>query len=303
MKNPLKQSIQCWRWWHQLKPRGFFRLADACLQLDRVILPARFAYREAGKRLREEARLTPMNDGITKVELSQHELTFYWQGPVDNNLYFLIEQEFNAKNPHCYTTPPIQITPESRIFDVGACEGLFAFRLLKYGHCQSVTCFEPLKSMAQLIEQAAQDNGVADRITVEPMAVSDLSGPVRLVASDNPDACRIESCAESPHQSDAVAIRLDDYLAEKRITLTPRDLIKIDAEGTDLAVINGAADCIARSHPQIAVTTYHADEHVDEISKRLTALNPSYRLRLKGFSHWTSKPRPVLLQASSIDAT
>ena len=300
MKNPLKQSIQCWRWWYQLKSQGFFSLSEACLQLDRVILPARFAYRKAGQRLREEAQLTPMKDGITKVALPQPQLTFYWQGPIDNNLYFLIEQEFNAHNPHCYTTPRIQITPESRVFDIGACEGLFAFRLLKQDHCQAVTCFEPLKNMAQLIERGAHDNGIASRLTVEPMAVSDLSGPVRLVASDNPDACRVEPCANTSAQADAMAIRLDDYLAEKQITLAPEDLIKIDAEGTDLAVINGAADCIARSRPQIAVTTYHVDEHVTEISQRLTALNPSYRLRLKGFSHWTSKPRPVLLQASSL---
>ena len=302
MKNPFSQAFQCWRWWRELRSEGFFNRQDATQQIDRVLLPARFAYQEAGKKLQQETRITRVDEQTHRIDILEKNLHFYWIGPVDNNLYFLIEQEFKPGNPHCYTTPPISLEPESTIIDVGACEGLFAFRLLKAKQCRQVICFEPLPAMAHLIEQAGRELEISAGLTVETLAVSNLNGPVRLVATDNPDACHIEPCESNPERADAQSIRLDDYLQEKGISLTEKDLIKVDAEGADLSVIEGAADTIAKHRPQIAITTYHDDRHVAAISQKLRALNPRYRFRLKGFSHWTTRPRPVLLQASCSDA-
>ena len=238
----------------------------------------------------------------------QHGLSFYWHGDLDDNLYFLIEQEFNPNNPHCYTTDPICLTATSLVIDVGACEGLFAYRLLKRNACRKVICFEPGEVMATLLWRGAVENGVAGRLKVEPAAVAETSGPVKLMNECRPDACRIEVCSDSEHPSSAkrneleasaYAVSLDDYLGNRQIQLQPNDLIKVDAEGADLKVIQGASQTIARDRPQIAVTTYHADEHAESIAGLLKKLNPDYRFRLKGFSHWTSHPRPVLLQASS----
>lgn len=303
MKNPLSQFLHCWRWWRSLQSEGFFRWEDATKQIDRVILPSRFAFKKAGEKLGRQTRITSINETTSKIEILEQDLLFYWHGPIDNNLYFLIEQEFDQENPHCYTTSPIQLSPESLVIDVGACEGLFAYRLLKQGQCEHVICFEPLDSMAKLVERGAIENGVANSLTVESLAVSDVSGPVRLVATDNPDACHIETCPPNSPEADAQAIRLDEYLETNHISLSQHDLIKVDAEGADLSVIEGAAKTIARDRPQIAITTYHDDTHVKAISERLRELNPSYQFRLKGFSHWTTRPRPVLLQASSVSVT
>jgi FkbM family methyltransferase len=300
MKNPLSQFLHCWRWWRSLQSEGFFSWEDATKQIDRVILPSRFAFKKAGEKLGRQTRITSINETTSKIEILEQDLLFYWHGQVDNNLYFLIEQEFDQENPHCYTTPPIQLSPKSLVIDVGACEGLFAYRLLKQRQCGRVICFEPLVSMAKLVERGAIENGITDGLTVESLAVSDVSGPVRLVATDNPDACHIETCSPNSPDADAQAIRLDEYLDTNHISLNQHDLIKVDAEGADLSVIEGAAKTIARDHPQIAITTYHDDTHVKAISERLRELNPSYQFRLKGFSHWTTRPRPVLLQASSV---
>ena len=300
MKNPVTQLWHCCRWWLQLQKDGFFTPSDAMLQIGRVILPSRFAYRRAGRRLQQVADIQPLGKDLHRIRLLEHPLHFYWSGRIDNNLYFLIEQELDSSNPHCYITPPIQLHPESRGIDVGACEGLFALRLLKEKRCDRIVCFEPLATMAQLIRRAARENHVENQLKVESLAASDQSGPVMLVATENPDACRIERCEGAPSKADATAVRLDDYLKENQLKLSPKDLIKIDAEGADLAVLEGASRTIREHHPQIAVTTYHADHHVSKIARLLRELNPGYRFRLKGFSHWTTKPRPVLLQASSL---
>lgn len=280
------------------------------MQICRVLLPSRFAYQKAGRELRRLAKITSLDDKTSRVEVLQHGISFYWHGAADNNLYFLIEQEFNPNNPHCYTTDPIFLTATSLVIDVGACEGLFAYRLLKQNACRKVICFEPGEVMSTLLWRGAVENGVASRLKVEPAAVARTSGPVKLTSEGRPDACRIESCGDlensssaetekSELESDAYAVCLDDYLSNRQIQLKPNDLIKVDAEGADLEVIQGAAQTIARDCPQIAVTTYHADDHAESIAGLLKKLNPNYRFRLKGFSHWTSHPRPVLLQASS----
>ena len=281
------------------------------MQIFRVLLPSRFAYQKAGRELRRLAKITSLDEKISRVEVLPHDLSFYWHGAADNNLYFLIEQEFNPNNPHCYTTDPICLTATSLVIDVGACEGLFAYRLLKQNACRKVICFEPGEVMATLLWRGAVENGVADRLKVEPAAVAQTSGPVKLTAEEGrPDAYRIESCGgledsldaeteKNEWESDAYAVCLDDYLSNHKIQLQSNDLIKVDAEGADLEVIEGASQTIARDRPQIAVTTYHADEHTESIAGLLKNLNPDYQFRLKGFSHWTSHPRPVLLQASS----
>lgn len=280
------------------------------MQIFRVLLPARFAYQKAGRELRRLAKITPLDEKTSRVEILRHGMSFYWHGAADNNLYFLIEQEFNPNNPHCYTTDPICLTATSLVIDVGACEGLFAYRLLKRNACRKVICFEPGEVMATLLWRGAVENGVAGRIQVEPAAVARTSGPVKLTTEGRPDACRIEVCSDSENfldketeknelEASAYAVCLDDYLSNHKIQLQRNDLIKVDAEGADLEVIQGASQTIARARPQIAVTTYHADEHAESIISLLKKLNPDYRFRLKGFSHWTSRPRPVLLQASS----
>ncbi len=248
------------------------------------------------------ARITCTEEGVHRVELPERGLRFYWKGEADDNLYFLIEQEWSQANPHCYTTPPIRLDSRSRVLDVGACEGLFAFRILRDGLAGEVVCFEPDPVQATLVWRGAVENRVAKGLRVEPVAVSDRSGPVRILPGASPDSLRIERCEGEGGRGACQAVSLDDYLDNRGLRLAPRDLIKIDAEGADLDALRGASTTIARDRPQIAVATYHQDSHAPAILELLSSLNSGYRFRIKGFSHWTQVPRPVLLQASSREA-
>ena len=93
---------------------------------------------------------------------------------------------------------------------------------------------------------------------------------------------------------------IDDYCHGRQLALGPGDLIKADAEGADLDVLLGAGEQIRNGAPQLAITTYHIDDHAERMIAWLREIRPDYSLRLKGFSFWTAKPRPVLLQASTL---
>jgi FkbM family methyltransferase len=284
------------RTWRRLRRyRGVFPWSDAALQLGRVLLPDRFHYRSAGRRLRQEAAIRPCGEEVYCLDLHQRGLRFYWRGQPPDHLGYLVEQEFDPRNPHCYTTPPVQLHPDSLILDVGACEGLFAFRVAKAGLARQVVCFEPDARLAELLRRGARDNAVTDRLTVESLAVSARSGPVWFAADQNLQAGRLVQGAAGPQVE---GISLDDYCARHGLRPGPKDLIKIDAEGSDLDVLRGAEKLIGANAPQLAVTTYHTDSHCFEMIEWLNRVQPNYCLRLKGFAFWTERPRPVLLQAA-----
>jgi FkbM family methyltransferase len=299
-RNLLSNLIQCLRTWRALQQYpGLFSVSDALQNWSAVLLPARLTRWSAGRALQTEATIQEVEPGVYKVEVIGRGLVFYRLGTVDSNLHFVIDQEFNPSFPHCYTTPPIRLSSESLVLDVGACEGLFAFRLIKQGQAARVICFEPAQNSARYTRLAAEANGVAASLTVEPVAVGRHSGRVTLVQEASaPEAFHVSTTDEAVAGTSVECISLDDYCAARKLTLTPRDLIKIDAEGSDFDVLLGAERVIRAGKPQIAVTTYHKPQHVFEMVDWLRKIEPSYRLRLKGFSSWTPTPVPVLLQAA-----
>ena len=303
MKNPIKQLQICFKTWNHLRQySGLFSLPDALMQFHRVIFPARVNDIFAAKGLNQNLLITDVKTDFSntvKIHCSPLKLDFLWNGNLDNNLFFMAEQEFSDSNPHCYTTSPIHSEGIRHVIDVGACEGLFAFRMAKLFDHLKVHCFEPGHPMAALIKNGASLNKVTDSIRVHSEALLDQPGYVKFKASESPDAGMVVSCPAD----DAEAIRsnsLDNFCKETGLVLTPNDLIKIDAEGSDFDVLKGARQVIETCRPQIAVTTYHKDDHAESIYRWLKDLDLGYTFRLKGFSFWTSKPRPVLLQASVV---
>ena len=303
MNNPARQFWVSLRYWLSFRKfPGVFRLRDALRQYPRIIVPGRINDSQAARLLKQHLSVTKLNEEgwVSKIQCHALDLQFFWNTEVDNNMYFMVEQEFNSNNPHCYTTPPIKLKSTSLIFDVGACEGLFAFRMAKQESVSTVHCFEPFTEMAGLILRGAQANQVSERIQVHAQAVGKTKGFVKFVASDSPDAGAVISCEETDENA-LTSTTLDQFVEENNIQLTEHDLIKIDAEGADLDVLKGSEDIIRRYRPQIAVTTYHKDEHPEAIYGWLKDLDLGYRFRLKGFSFWTEKPRPVLLLASAVE--
>lgn len=291
-----------------MRATGVFAFRDAFALWQHLLLPARFGARSNQAALQQEARIEKVSEGVHKVTVLQHNIHFYWLGRVDGNLHFSIAVEFDPEFPHYYTTPPIQLASNSLILDVGACEGLFAFRTLKQGLAARAICFEPSSRTAEFLKAGAELNRVGDRITVEVAAVSNESGTVYFEEGDSPEANRVVSIPSDRGATRIRAITLDNYCATNRLKLGPRDMIKIDAEGADLDILRGAERMIKVGAPQIAVTTYHKEQHAREILSYLQSIQPRYRFRLKGLivfgqaRFWGgAKPRPVLLQAAAPD--
>lgn len=302
MKNPLKILRECYKHWQSFAglPR-VFSLSDATMQFNRVIVPARFHNAEFARKMRQEIDIRTEPDGAVRFCHRASGLCFLLPQDPGPNAWAFIEQEFSPHNPHHYLTAPISIGPESTVLDIGACEGLFAFRVLSHRLAKKVVCFEPSAEMCRLIQRGAEYNGLTDGLAIECQAVSNRVGRVRLNLATNAEANSIQNTDDSDPGS-IPCTSIDSYCTSTGLLLGTNDLLKIDAEGADLDVLRGGERTIRSRKPQIAVTTYHSPDHPVAILSWLKELNPSYRFRLKGFSHWTSLPTPVLLLASDPSA-
>jgi FkbM family methyltransferase len=138
----------------------------------------------------------------------------------------------------------------SVIYDVGANTGVFTLlSCFAADNNQQVVAFEPTSRACARIYENCNINGVIDRVKIEKSALSNRSGTLEFLHYEN--SSRISSGASyvaglshfDVHSRELCeATTLDEYIA--RSGLVP-DLLKIDVEGAEIDVIEGARNLIA----------------------------------------------------------
>jgi len=150
--------------------------------------------------------------------------------------------------------------PPRVVFDVGAHYGLHTLRFLVHG--ARVLAFEPNQNCHQRFRAWCAANGVACEL--EPFAVGERAAAVVLaVPRVNASMASIVPDVRARWRDavvDTVTVRqvaLDDVVAERG--LVP-DLVKIDTEGSELAVLRGAVDLLRRARPTLVFESWRASE-------------------------------------------
>jgi FkbM family methyltransferase len=132
--------------------------------------------------------------------------------------------------------------------DVGAADGTYSVRLLLYS--SRVVAFEPNPRAFEELTKQFKDTRI---ISVENVALSDECGSVEMrVPVDRPMWGTIESTNLLTEASELNSVsvqrkRLDDY------GLQAVGFIKIDVEGHEISVLNGARETIARERPKLLI--------------------------------------------------
>jgi len=137
------------------------------------------------------------------------------------------------------------IPPGRRAIDVGANKGIYTYLLAK--HCEHVEAFEPLPDCAEAIRRCAHP-----RITLHEYGLSDQAGVSTLFLPIH-EGRKVDGYAtlhktDAPHaEINIVLRRLDDF------EFSDVSFIKIDVEGHELAVINGARETILSEKPVMLI--------------------------------------------------
>jgi len=135
------------------------------------------------------------------------------------------------------------IAPGEVCLDVGAHVGFYVLQMAQWTAPDGrIVAFEPNPTARAVLESNIALNGLAARVTIEPMAAGASAGTAELFHADDTSGL---SRLGAPNRNGATrasvrvpVVTLDDYCAQT--SLRP-DWILIDTEGAELAVLEGAA--------------------------------------------------------------
>jgi FkbM family methyltransferase len=144
------------------------------------------------------------------------------------------------------------LAPGTIFFDVGCNVGFFtvlAARLV--GPTGSVHAFEPIPHLAASARRNAAVNGL-DNVSVHAVAVADHGGQAELLLAEHPGGATL-SRSDAPPDLAGVAsvpvVTLDDLVARGQVP--PPDVVKIDVEGAEMAVLDGMQAVLHTNRPSL----------------------------------------------------
>jgi FkbM family methyltransferase len=142
--------------------------------------------------------------------------------------------------------------------DVGANIGLVSLMVLNCLPDARVYAFEPGRHQRELFAETIRRNRLAGRVVLSPLALSDSAGAATFAVHRTRHAAGdgfLDTGRGGPARFEAVeADTLDSWW---RRNSAPRiDVLKLDTEGSELLVLRGARETIARCRPTLVVEVH-----------------------------------------------
>lgn len=209
-------------------------------------------------------------------QVYRNYLAYMWTGRVD----YL----FRSETAKLDAWQELSLTDNEVFLDLGAYDGDTAaeFAALTGGQYQAIWALEPdPKNFAKLQRRLAD----MPRAKALQMAAWRQSGSLSFAGKagrnsalykENNEQAKVKPSAVS----DVQTISLDD-LWQQFMQGNPPTMIKMDVEGAEEAVLQGAAALLAAHRPRLAVSAYHRTQDIFRLPLLINRLNPVYRLALR----------------------
>ena len=180
------------------------------------------------------------------------------------------------------------IQPGWTAVDVGANIGYFTLLMAnRVGPQGKVIAFEPLAENFRILQENIQLNGHTN-VVAENLALMSRTERIEL-RSATPGAItwvasvRIDQNSAVESQS-VEAVTLDEYVQKKGIAKV--DFLKIDVEGAEASVLEGATNVLNRDKPILLIEMHELDRFKDEHPAILKLRDHNYHLRSLGVREW-----------------
>lgn len=165
-----------------------------------------------------------------------------------------------------------EVQPTEIFWDIGANIGIYSAALANA--CRQCVAFEPSFANREEISRTLALNGVNGEVEVHPNAVCDSSGTEDFQVDSrgmSPGAGRggltnYQTTDESAEHIEVRTVRGDE-LVESGAAAAP-DVIKIDVEGAEVAVLDGLVETLQNDRPRlIQIETHGTRQHIGVISR------------------------------------
>lgn len=140
------------------------------------------------------------------------------------------------------------------VLDVGANNGLYSVLACIVHPVNRVMAFEPYPVVQRILGLNIEANGLAERVEIQPVALSAESGSMTLYLPDPghgllETSCSLEAAFKPWHDTIEIeSRRLDDVALP-----APVKVMKVDIEGHEHAFLDGAEATIGRDRPFIFI--------------------------------------------------
>lgn len=178
----------------------------------------------------------------------------------------------NVLVDRCYEADGFGPIAGSTVVDAGCGSGDFTLLAALSGPGTHVVSFDPDPSNVRRTHELLAVNNVEDRAEVHALALGDRDGTVRLGST----AHWMLSAKSDQEAHDVPVRRLDSLVTTGRV-----DLLKVDVEGMEAALLAGAQELLTRDRPRIIVGV-HGKVPADETADFLEG---------KGYSRTLAKPK------------
>ena len=166
---------------------------------------------------------------------------------------------------------------EKEIFvDIGGYSGETSLDFIKWcgGKYSHIYIFEPNPLIFHKCQKRLEDESF-DNVTVYPIAVSDAKGVDSFYVNENfMYTAKIDKQGAYLVETDT----LDNMLQDKEVTF-----IKVDVEGAEFAVLEGAKQIIYNIHPKIAISVYHNPKDFYLLAEKILEICPDYKFKLRHY--------------------
>jgi len=151
------------------------------------------------------------------------------------------------------------------VFDIGANTGYYSILTARLNPAARIFAFEPHPTNYRRLERNLQLNGI-DSVRAVRAAVGDEERQIELTIPED-DTISLVSSAVRAHSESFFNIRYKqvevpqrtiDHFARSK-SLESVDLIKIDVESYELAVLRGASETLARHSPVLMAEVFNPD--------------------------------------------
>jgi FkbM family methyltransferase len=156
------------------------------------------------------------------------------------------------------------VRPGDVVYDCGANLGLYCRYLIGTLGASRVIAFEPAPDNRALLAENLALGGIADRVTVMPMALADEDGTAEFQVDDIQSASGTlskvtggEPCVGrrnlglGPVTEQVLCRRMDTVVTEEKLPLP--HVIKIDVEGAEALLLRGASGLLGERSPRLLV--------------------------------------------------
>lgn len=161
-----------------------------------------------------------------------------------------------------------QLRPDSCFYDIGANAGYFTILgSAAVGPAGVVQAFEPVPVNVEVLRRQISENSLSN-VTLHDLALSNENGTIDFaVEGNNANShiadVKITHAVSKPSSIVAVQTATMDSLVANG--LREPDTIKIDVEGAEMLVLQGAEETLKSSRPTLLISTHSAQLYKDVV--------------------------------------